>query len=52
LECIFGNTANVVLWNFWLHKISINKNMAMSNKNNSLQVGKTWKFAPTKTNEM
>jgi len=26
--------------------------MAMFNKNNSLQVGKTWKFAQTKTNEM
>jgi hypothetical protein len=24
--------ANVVLWNFWLHTISINRNMAMCNK--------------------
>ncbi len=26
--------------------------MAMSNKRKSLQVGETWKFAPTKTREM
>jgi len=52
LECISGNTADVELWNFLLHKISIYRNLAMCNKKISLQVGKIWKFALAEIGEM
>jgi hypothetical protein len=41
LQCISGNKANIVLWNFWLNKISINRNLSFCNKKISLQVSET-----------